>query len=104
MRIALWAFLLAVVWTVAVAVIAQSIGFHSAPGMWAGVFGFPGVVFASWVRPYLGRNTHNQLGYAVMFLVNWIFYCSVIKGLLSMKSFLWAPRNGSQEHAEKPRV
>ena len=104
MRIVLWAFLLAVVWTVAVVIIAQSIGFHSAPGMWAGVFGFPGVVVASWVRPYLGRNDHNHMGYAVMFLVNWIFYCSVIKGLLSMKSLLTSPRKDSQAHTENPRV
>jgi|ERR1700722_17835053 hypothetical protein len=104
MRIVLWALLLAVAWTVAVAIIAQSIGFHSAPGMWAGVFGLPGVVVASWVRPYLGRNAHDLLGYSVRFLVNWIFYCSVIKGLLSMKSFLRVPRNTSQGQAEKPRA
>jgi hypothetical protein len=70
MRVALWAFLLAVTWTVAVTIVARSPGFHSTPGMWTGVFGLPGVLVASWVRPYLGRNPHDRMGYAVMFLVN----------------------------------
>ena len=104
MRIVLWALLLAAAWTAAVAIIARSLGFHSTPGMWTGVFGLPGVVVASWVRPFLGHNSRDYLGYAVMFLVNWVFYCSVIQGLLSIKSFLRAPRNTSQGHAEKPRV
>ncbi len=85
MRVALSAFLLAVAWTIAVTIIARSPGFHSTPGMWTGVFGFPGVVVASWVRPYLGRNPHDRLGYAVMFLVNWGFYCTVIFGVLTVK-------------------
>lgn len=79
------ALLLAVVWTAAVVIIARSVGFHSTPGMWTGVFGFPGVVVARWVRPFLGRNPHDDLGYSVMFVVNWIFYCTVIQGLVSLK-------------------
>ncbi len=31
---------------------------------------------------------NNYMGYSVMFLVNWIFYCSVIKGLVSMKPWI----------------
>jgi hypothetical protein len=89
MRIVLWAFLLAVTWTIALAIIARSPGVHSTPGIWTGVFGLPGVVAASWVRPFLGRNTNDRLGYAVMFLVNWIFYCSVIQGVLSVKRSVW---------------
>jgi hypothetical protein len=89
MKIALWALLLSVAWTVALAIIARSPGVHSTPGMWSGVFGLPGVVVASWVRPFLGRNSHDRLGYTVMFLVNWIFYCSVIQGVVSMKRSLW---------------
>ena len=89
MRIFLWALLLAVAWTVAVAVIARSPGFHSIPGMWTGVFGLPGVVVASWVRPFLGRNPYDYLGYTVMFLVNWIFYCTVIQGLVLVKHSIW---------------
>jgi hypothetical protein len=57
--------------------------------MWAGVFGLPGVVIASWLRPFLGRNSHRHIGYSVMFLVNWIFYCSAIQGLVSLKRSLW---------------
>ena len=85
MRIVLWALLLAVAWTVTLAIVARSPGLHSTPGIWTGVFGLPGVVVASWVRPLLGRNYHDRLGYAVMFLVNWMFYCSVTLGIVSIK-------------------
>ena len=97
MRVALWAFLLAVTWTIAVTIVARSPGFHSTPGMWTGVFGFPGVVVASWVRPYLGSNIHDRLGYAVMFVVNWAFYCTVIQGVISFKDFFGSnPRESAQ--------
>ena len=89
MRIILWALLLAILWTVALAIVAHSPGLHSTPGIWTGVFGLPGVVVASWVRALLGRNSHERLGYAVMFLVNWIFYCSVIQGIVSVKRVVW---------------
>ena len=88
MRIALWALLLAVAWTVALAVIAQSPGLRSTPGIWLGVFGLPGVVIANWVQSFLFHRFNNSLGYPLMFLVNWIFYCSVIQGLVSVKSRL----------------
>ncbi len=96
MKVALWAFFLAVTWTIAVTIVARSPGFHSTPGMWTGVFGFPGVVVASWVRPYLGSNPHERLGDAVMFLVNWAFYCTVIQGVISFKYVFSAnPRNSA---------
>jgi hypothetical protein len=88
-RIVVWALLLAIAWTVVLTIIARSPGLHSAPGIWTGVFGLPGVVVASWVRPFLGRNPNDRLGYTVMFLVNWIFYCSVIQGIVSVKRVLW---------------
>ena len=87
MKIALWALILAVVWTVALAAVAQSPGLHSTPGMWLGVFGLPGVAIANWVQSSL--HTFNRyFDYSLMFLVNWIFYCSVILGIVSMKSKL----------------
>jgi hypothetical protein len=89
MKIVLGALLLAVAWTVALIIIVRSPGVHSTPGIWTGVFGLPGVVVASWVRPFLGRNPQDRLGYAVMFLVNWVFYCSVIQGVISMKRSIW---------------
>jgi hypothetical protein len=102
MRVALWALLLAVTWAIAVTIVARSPGFHSTPGMWTGVFGLPGVVVASWVRPYLGRNPHDRMGYAVMFLVNWIFYCSVIQGVISFKYFFGSnPDPSGQANQER---
>jgi len=85
LRIALWALLLAVAWTVALANVAHSLGLRSAPGIWLGVFGLPGVVIANWAQSFLFHRFNNYLGYSFMFLVNWIFYCSVIQGLVSVK-------------------
>ena len=102
MRVAFWAFLLAVLWTVAVIIVARSPGFHSTPGMWTGVFGLPGVVVASWVRPYLGSNPHDRMGYAVMFLVNWGFYCTVIQGMISFKYFFSANPNVTGQTSGNP--
>jgi hypothetical protein len=59
LRIALWALLLAVAWTVALAVIAQSPGLRSTPGIWLGVFGLPGVVIANWVQSFLFHRFNN---------------------------------------------
>ena len=89
MRIALWALLLAVAWTIALAFVARSPGLHSTPGIWLGVFGLPGVVIANWAQPFLFHRFNNYLGYALMFAVNWIFYCSVIQGLVSVKDRFW---------------
>ena len=87
MRIALWGLTLAVAWTVALAVVARSPGLHSIPGMWLGVFGLPGVVIANWVQSLL-HEFNRLIGYSLMFLVNWAFYCSVIVGIISMKNKL----------------
>ena len=89
MKIAMWALLLAVAWTAALATVAHSAGLHSTPGIWLGVFGLPGVVIANWVQSFLFHGFNNYLGYNLMFLVNWIFYCSVIQGLVSVKHRLW---------------
>jgi len=89
LKIAMWALLLAVAWTAALATVAHSPGLHSTPGIWLGVFGLPGVVIANWMQSFLFHGFNNYLGYNLMFLVNWIFYCSVIQGLVSVKRGLW---------------
>ncbi len=89
MRIALWALVLAVAWTAALAAVAHSSGLHSTPGIWLGVFGLPGVVIANWAQSFFFRMFNSYLGYYLMFLVNWIFYCSVVQGLVSVKRRLW---------------
>jgi len=89
LKIALWALLLAVAWTAALATVAHSPGLHSTPGIWLGVFGLPGVVIANWVQSFLFHGFNIYLGYCLMFLVNWIFYWSVIQGLVSVKRGLW---------------
>jgi hypothetical protein len=88
LRIALWALLLAVAWTAALASVAHSPGLRSTPGIWLGVFGLPGVVIANWVQSALFHRFNNYLGYPLMFFVNWIFFCTVILGLVSLKGRL----------------
>jgi hypothetical protein len=87
LKITLWALVLAVAWTVALAVVTHSPGLRSTPGMWLGVFGLPGVAIAHWVQSSLHRFNFF-FDYSVMFLVNWVFYCTVILGLVSVKSKL----------------
>jgi len=87
LRIALWGLILAFGWTLALAIVAHSPGLHSTPGMWLGVFGLPGVVIANWVQSML-HKFNQSIGYSLMFLVNWAFYCTVIVGIMSMKTKL----------------
>ena len=89
MKIVLSALVLAVAWTAALAIIARSPGLHSTPGAWSGAFGLPGVVIANWTQAVVLHKFNRILGYGIMFVVNWIFYCSVILGLISVKRSLW---------------
>ena len=89
MKIAIWALALAAAWTVALIVIARSIGLHSTPGMWTGAIGLPGVVIANWIQRQIIHRFYRPLGYSLMFLINWTFYCSVLQGILSFKRTIW---------------
>jgi len=84
-KIVLWALALALTWTAALVLIARSVGLHSTPGMWAGAIGLPGVVIANWTQAQILHRFNRSLGYTLMFLINWGFYCSVIQGIVSMK-------------------
>ena len=85
MKIVLWAMALAIAWTVALIIIARTVGLHSTPGMWAGAIGLPGVVISNWTQAQLFHTFNRSRGYALMFLFNWGFYCSVIQGIVSLK-------------------
>jgi hypothetical protein len=84
-KIVLWASVLALVWTVALIFVAGTVGLHSTPGMWVGTVGLPGVVIANWMQAQLFNRFYRPLGYALMFLINWGFYCSVLQGIISFK-------------------
>jgi hypothetical protein len=88
LKIILLALLFAVAWTAALAMIAHSPGLHSTPGAWAGAVGLPGVVIANWTQSAILHNYNRAVGYGIMFVVNWIFYCSVILGVVSVKRSL----------------
>lgn len=85
MKIALWALALAATWTAVLILIARTIGLHTTPGMWTGTLGLPGVVLGNWTQRHIFHSFHRPLGYTLMFLINWVFYCSVLVGLASFK-------------------
>jgi len=84
MKIIVSAFALAVAWTAALIFIARTVGLHSAPGMWLGAVGLPGVVISNWTQAQLFHTDHHALGYALMLLINWGFYCTVLQGIVSV--------------------
>jgi hypothetical protein len=84
-KIIQWAFVLALAWIAALIIIARTVGLHSTPGMWTGAVGLPGVVIANWMQAQLFHAFHRPLGYSLMFLINWGFYCSVLQGIISVK-------------------
>ena len=85
MKILIWALALAAAWTAALILIARTIGLHSTPGMWTGAVGMPGVVIANWIQRRVIHGFYRPLGYTLMFAINWLFYCSVLQGIASLK-------------------
>lgn len=85
MKTVVWALVLASAWTTALILIARTIGLHSTPGMWTGAVGLPGVVIANWMQAQLFHSFHRSIGYSLMFLINWGFYCSVLQGIVSLR-------------------
>ena len=85
MKIILWALTLSLTWIAVLIFVARTVGLHSAPGMWTGAVGLPGVVLANWMQAQLFHRFNRSLGYALMFLINWAFYCSVLQGIISLK-------------------
>jgi hypothetical protein len=88
-RLILWALALATAWTAVLVVIARTVGLHSTAGMWTGAIGLPGVVIANWIQAQLFHEFNRPLGYTLMFLINWGFYCSVLQGIHSLKRRVW---------------
>ena len=84
MKIVLWGLVLAAAWTITLYAVARSIGLRSTPGMWTGTVGFPGVVIANWMQAHLLHEFYRPVGYALMFVINWVFYCSVLVGIASL--------------------
>ena len=91
MKIVLAALALALAWTAALVTIARTVGLHTTPGMWTGAIGLPGVVIANWIQRQFLHAFYRPLGYTLMFLINWGFYCSVLQGLASLKKLAWNP-------------
>jgi hypothetical protein len=88
-KIAIWALALAAVWTAALLFIARTVGLHSTQGMWTGAIGLPGVVIANWIQGQLFHRFIRPIGYGLMFLINWGFYCTVLQGIISLKRRIW---------------
>ena len=93
MKIVLPALALAAAWTATLFLIANTIGLHTTPGMWPGAIGLPGVVIANWIQRQILHTFYRPFGYALMFLINWGFYTSVLQGIVSLKRTLTARAN-----------
>ena len=85
MKIALGALLLAALWTAVLIAVARTVGLHTAPGMWTGAAGLPGVVIANWIQRRILHLFYRPLGYSLMFAINWLFYCTVLQGIASLR-------------------
>jgi hypothetical protein len=83
-KVILWALALAAAWTASLLVISRTVGLHSTPGMWLGAVGLPGVVIANWTQAHVLHLFNHTLGYSLMLLINWGFYCTVLQGILSL--------------------
>ena len=91
MKIVRWALALAAAWTLALFIITRTVGVHSTPGMWTGAVGMPGVVIANLFQRRVLHAFYRPLSYALMFLINWIFYCTVLQGIESLKRSFRSP-------------
>ncbi len=85
MKIIFWALALAAAWTAALIFIARTVGLHSTAGMWTGAIGLPGVVLSNWMQSQIFHTYSRPFGYAMMFLINWIFFCTVVQGIISVR-------------------
>ena len=85
MKVILGALALALAWTATLVAIARTIGLHTTAGMWTGAIGLPGVVIANWIQRRILHMFYRPLGYTLMFLINWAFYCSVLQGFSSLR-------------------
>ena len=88
-KILIAALIFAAIWTMSLAAIAQTYGLHSGPGIWAGTLGLPGVVAANLLQTDVLHSYDRATAYAIMFAVNWVFYCSVLQGIVSLKRAVW---------------
>ena len=89
MKILAAALILDAIWTASLAAIARTYGLHSAPGMWAGTLGLPGVVAANLLQTNVFHSYDRATAYAVMSAVNLAFYCTVLRGFVSLKRAVW---------------
>ena len=85
MKIVLWALVLALTWTFALIIIARPSTFPALNEGRPCAVGLPGVVIANWTQAQLFHRFHRSLGFSLMFLINWGFYCSVLQGIISLK-------------------
>lgn len=85
-KIYLPTFLLAIALPIALALVSESVGLHSTPGIRLAIAGLPGTLFGVWAGSALGDN--DLVFYVTTALVNWAFYVGVAKGIIVLKGKL----------------
>jgi uncharacterized membrane protein YfcA len=83
--------LLAIAIPGAMAVVSESRGIHSTPGIRLMVAGLPGTIIGAWTQIW-GRS--DWLFYVTTALANWVFYLCVAKGVIFLKRRLQERRLG----------
>lgn len=82
-KIYLPTFLLAIAIPIALAVVSESPGINSTPGIRLLIAGLPGTMIGAWTGIVSGSNI--PLFYVTTALANWAFYLSVAKGVILLK-------------------
>jgi hypothetical protein len=85
----LWALMPASIWAAAMKHVGETIGYHSTPGIWLALIGFPGVVVGAWISHWTGSD---PAGVFVAFVGNWIFCFGVLKATVTLKRRFHRPR------------
>ncbi len=78
----LWALIPATIWAGILKHVGDTIGYHSTPGIWLSVIGFPGVVVSDWIYHW---TCSDLAAYFVALLGNWILWFALLKGAVTLK-------------------
>jgi membrane protease YdiL (CAAX protease family) len=79
----------AAIWASLMKIIGDMKGYHSGPGIWAALVGFPGVVASAWIYQW---TKSEPPAYVAAFLVNWLFWFGLMKAVSAIRLRLSKPR------------
>jgi hypothetical protein len=78
----LWALIPVIIWAGALKHVGNTIGYHSTPGIWLSIIGFPGVVVSDWIYHW---TRSEPAAYFAALLGNWMLWFGLLKGGVMLK-------------------